>query len=820
MLSTGCVNETIDYIPVKDMVYFAETEYDVDTKTSLGEGNTLLWSASDEIVIFEKTSNPSRYILEDGDGETSGKFRCVTSGNGGASLSYNIGFYPYSDGIVCSNTAAPYILKNISLPARQEYVPNGFAAGAFPMTAISETEWLSFKNLCGAIKLKVKGTKAIKSVEIKGNAGELISGKANVTIYDDEQISKVNMQAGSSESVLLDCGKGVQLNAATTTDFIIVLPPTEFNSGFTVTLTDIDGGMMTVKATVKNVVKRSTLLRMPVISYVPEKSGKVLTECPFQKGINISDWLLYAEEENIRPEAYLEKDFIDIKNLGFDAVRLPVNFQNHVDASNKINNYMLTCLDNAVNMAEKVGLYIIIDNHGYLGKNFYDSDRLLMTSVFGQLAQRYSGRSDKLIYELFNEPHQNEYFKNTSSLNDVQNEWIAAIREYDTEHSIIVTGDGCSIDHLADCNFSDRNLIYTFHFYGPHLFTHQGADWNNSPLQYLASPVPFPYDSAKMPAKPSEFIGSYNEADFDDYPELGNVEYIRNRIQKAVDFANERNVPVFCGEWGVLNKLAEQDDYCYYHRAVKDIFENNGIAWTLWAYRDDFSIFNREGGYLVESNLNLGLLEALDLNIPEDYGSMFQSEIIFYDDYVATFAKPASFNYDYPVSFESTTSPYSGNKCIKWTVGGKYASVTCEIWPVIDLSVQAAKDYVLSFMIKTNDAISEPGLTVRFSEYDKTLANPIPWRYGVTVDNRSFASDGKWYEVRLPMSWFGNMGSNTESAVPSRPCDWKHINKLEFAAEGNTYLIGTQIYIDQVRLIDKAHIDTMDRIPKDESWWW
>ncbi|MBQ2112538.1 MAG: hypothetical protein II194_04855, partial [Bacteroidales bacterium] len=94
MLSTGCVNETIGYIPVKDMVYFAETEYDVDTKTSLGEGNTLLWSASDEIVIFEKTSNPSRYILEDGDGETSGKFRCVTSGNGGASLSYNIGFYP------------------------------------------------------------------------------------------------------------------------------------------------------------------------------------------------------------------------------------------------------------------------------------------------------------------------------------------------------------------------------------------------------------------------------------------------------------------------------------------------------------------------------------------------------------------------------------------------------------------------------------------------------------------------------------------------------------------------------------------------------
>jgi endoglucanase len=477
---------------------------------------------------------------------------------------------------------------------------------------------------------------------------------------------------------------------------------------------------------------------------------------------------------------------------------------------------MLASLDNAVNLAERVGLYIIIDNHGYLGKNFYDSDRVLMTSVFGQLAQRYADRSDKLIYELFNEPHEKEYFKNTLTLNDVQNEWIAAIRKHDTRHSVIVTGDGCSIDNLADCVFSDRNLIYTFHFYGPFLFTHQGADWLD--LKLLESPIPFPYDSDTMPDKPSGL--DINEAAFDEYPEIGNVKYIEDRIQVAVDFAKERNVPIFCGEWGVLNKLTEQEDYCYYHKTVGEIFEKNDIAWTLWAYRDDFSIFNREGGYLVENNLNLGLLSALGLTVPADYGSMFQTQIMFYDDYVATFAKPASYNYEATISFASTTSPYSGNRCIEWIVGGNYASVTCEIWPVIDLTVQAAKDYVLSFMIKTDDAIAEPGLTVRFSEYDETLENPIPWRYGVTVDNRSFASDGEWHEVRLPMSWFGNMGANTEAAVPSRPCDWKHINKLEFAAEGNTDLKNAAIFIDQVKLVDKAHINTMDRIPKEESWWW
>jgi endoglucanase len=153
-------------------------------------------------------------------------------------------------------------------------------------------------------------------------------------------------------------------------------------------------------------------------------------------------------------------------------------------------------------------------------------------------------------------------------------------------------------------------------------------------------------------------------------------------------------------------------------------------------------------------------------------------------------------------------------------VGGPYASVTFEIWPMIDLSSQAAKDYVLSFMIKSNSQIESPGLTVRFCEYDETLATPIPWRYGVSVDNRSFASDNRWHEVRLPMSWFGNMCEINASADPSRPCDWKHINKLEFAAEGNSALIGVEIFIDDVKIVDKAHINTMDRVNKDNSWWW
>lgn len=808
----------IDNVPlVERTVYYAETEDNTGTKTELGEGNALSWSASDEIVIFEKSDKPSRYILKnDFAGERYGEFNYVSGGGNGHILEHNVAFYPYCEGVTCTGTSAPYTLSGITFQSRQSYVPEGFESGTFPMTAYSKDQNLAFKNLCGGIKLQIKGTAVIKAIEIKGNKSEAISGKADVTIYEGGKISSVIMHEDASKSVVLDCGSGVALNTSTSTEFIIVLPPIEFEEGFTITLYDVDGGAMTKKATAKNTVERSVLLKMPEFTYRTEKNETILTSCPFKKGVNISDWLLHTTKEEIRLEAYLEKDFHDIKNLGFDAVRLPVNFQNHVNSSNKVEDYLLACLDKAVDMAESVGLYIIIDNHGYLGKNFYDKDRLLMTSVFGQLAQRYAGRSDKLVYELFNEPHEAEYFKNTKSLNEIQNEWIAAIRRYDTKHPIIVTGDGCSIEHLADCDFTDRNLIYTFHFYGPFLFTHQGADWLD--LKVMTTPVPFPYNEADMPSKPSGL--KENESAFNEYPEIGNVKYMEDRIRTAVDFANERNVPIFCGEWGALNSLAKQEDYCYYHKSLSEIFEKNGISWTLWAYRDDFSIFNKEGGFLVESNLNLGLLEALDLAAPVDYESMFQTQIYFYDDYVATISKPTSYNYNSNVSFGCTSSTYSGKNCIDWVVGGSYASVTFEIWPVIDLSSQAAKDYVLSFMIKSNSQIESPGLTVRFCEYDETLATPIQWRYGVSVDNRSFASDNKWHEVRLPMSWFGNMGAINASADPSRPCDWKHINKLEFAAEGNSALIGVEIFIDDVKIVDKAHINTMDRVNKDNSWWW
>ena len=82
LLSTGCVTEVVDDVRHDNTVYYAETEQDTNTRTSLGEDNALLWSAADEIAIFEKKVNQSRYILKEGsEGKSTGEFICIAAGS-------------------------------------------------------------------------------------------------------------------------------------------------------------------------------------------------------------------------------------------------------------------------------------------------------------------------------------------------------------------------------------------------------------------------------------------------------------------------------------------------------------------------------------------------------------------------------------------------------------------------------------------------------------------------------------------------------------------------------------------------------------------
>lgn len=264
----SCQKNETDETMLSDDELHAAIEDDASAKTVLDENNNIRWSEGDQIVAFMKTSLGLKYQLKDSYiGETSGYFSKVSSGSSddlGAGMEWDhiVAYYPYAESIKCAKIGDNYAI-DVVLPTEQTYEADSFGGGAWPMVAVSNDNDITFKNVCGGMKLQLKGTQKVVAIKLEGKNSEKLSGAATVTAYTDETKPAITMASGASTSVTLDCGSGIQLNQSTATEFIIALPPVLFSKGFTVTVTDDAGNPYTVETDKANTVLRSSLLVMP-----------------------------------------------------------------------------------------------------------------------------------------------------------------------------------------------------------------------------------------------------------------------------------------------------------------------------------------------------------------------------------------------------------------------------------------------------------------------------------------------------------------------------------------------------------------------------
>ena len=270
-----------EYMPADDELY-ASIESLESTKTVMDENNNVLWSEEDQLVAFMGTTLGIKYqIKEQYVGTSTGGFSKIEEpGNeddleSGQEIDHNVVLYPHSTSVWCmkndSNNPTQSYKLNVVLPETQVYEENSFGIGSFPMIAVSTDNKLTFRNICGGLKLQFKGVAKIKSIKLEGLGGEKISGKSTVVGYVNGSAPTIAM-ANSNKSythVTLDCGEGVQLSKSTPTIFIIAVPPVEFSSGMKITVTDTDGLSKTLTNSSSNTIKRSCLTRFPVITYEP-----------------------------------------------------------------------------------------------------------------------------------------------------------------------------------------------------------------------------------------------------------------------------------------------------------------------------------------------------------------------------------------------------------------------------------------------------------------------------------------------------------------------------------------------------------------------
>lgn len=245
-------------------VLSATIEQEADTKTEMS-GNKVLWQANDQIAAFLKSDSKSQYEVQSSFvGKPYADFSSISGGNTGTG-EHVVAYYPYSGAgtLTLTNENFLYHILDITLPSEQTHAAGSFGNGAFPMVAVSTDYDLEFKNVCGGIKLQLKGIMKIASITISGKNTEKLAGSAKVQVFKDGSGCQFQGSTGNLTSVTLNCGAGVQLNENTATDFIIALPPVTFSKGFNISIKDTDGNTYSLSTDRSNTVNRSSILVMP-----------------------------------------------------------------------------------------------------------------------------------------------------------------------------------------------------------------------------------------------------------------------------------------------------------------------------------------------------------------------------------------------------------------------------------------------------------------------------------------------------------------------------------------------------------------------------
>lgn len=193
-----------------------------------------------------------------------------------------------------------------------------------------------------------------------------------------------------------------------------------------------------------------------------------------------------------------EEDIKIISDMGCNVVRVPFWYRNFMidEAGTWINENLddnpgFKRLDWIIEMADRYGMYVILDMHGApggqsidhcsgtLGQNRLYTDETCqetMKKLWVAIAQRYKDNPVVAAYDIMNEPQNNSGYEGENSYdpwqpyswemtNEIYDKMIKAIREVDENHVITVEGIW-RVSNLPDPDTMGwTNMMYQTHLY-------------------------------------------------------------------------------------------------------------------------------------------------------------------------------------------------------------------------------------------------------------------------------------------------------------------------------------------------------------------
>ncbi len=238
-----------------------------------------------------------------------------------------------------------------------------------------------------------------------------------------------------------------------------------------------------------------------------------------------------------------------------------------LDAYDKWLDGALDSMDKALAACEKYGLMVLVDLHcppggrsgGGVCRMFSEKqyqDKLV--EVWDKIARRCKGRKGVYAYDLINEPVEPKA-GGTITWPELATKVIDKIRAVDPDTSVVFEpGPWGSPDGFDQIVPLDRDrIIYSFHMYKPHTFTHQGVHDQRTGVKY-----------------PGVVDGL-----------MWDKERLEDAMIAAIDFQNEFNVQIYVGEFSAIRWAPDNSAYRYLRDCI-DLFEKYGWDWSYHAFRE------------------------------------------------------------------------------------------------------------------------------------------------------------------------------------------------------------------------------------------
>lgn len=333
-----------------------------------------------------------------------------------------------------------------------------------------------------------------------------------------------------------------------------------------------------------------------------------------QRGINLGGYLSQCVHNTEHYDTFIqEEDISKIAAMGFDHVRLAIDYEVLEDEYGRTREEGFAYVTRAVEWCKRHGLNIVLDLHKAYGydfnhagdkeKNTLFTNRLVQkrfVDLWIKIAERYANETN-VAFELLNEVVEQE---NAEAWNHLIAETVDAIRRI-ARDTIIIYG-GIQWNSVKTLKLlekpKDENILFTFHFYEPLLFTHQKAHW--VPTISKTEDIFYPEEMEYYRTK-SIPIGYQGEVVCKAQSKTMGTEFITEMVMEAITAAKNAGVTLYCGEFGVIDQAPIEDTFRWF-RDVDAIFREFDIGCAVWTYKEmDFGLTGEHYAPIREQLLKL-----------------------------------------------------------------------------------------------------------------------------------------------------------------------------------------------------------------------